>query len=445
MKRARKTLPIFLLVLVQSALAIIIGVAVLFRVSLDTVPAGALAGDLFIGGMSCSDAVQKIESYYSDKLKLHILKLELEDGKTYEIPFSDIEAKVDGNATLNTLKSVQGLKDIPNLFNNYFGHGKLVLQPVVRFNEGKLRMELAELAEKIYIVPKDASISYYDGIIKRKAETDGISLNVSNAVEEIRKQLSAAPWESVKLTRTNNSALQVVEPSKKLKDYEDIQQVLSEYTTQIIDSELTESIKLAADSINGAILPAAVNVQASPVFSFTEKLKSKNVNIDNDNEGYDLVASTLYAALLTAGLPVDCITRLPHKLPVDYIDPGLDAWISESTADLKFNNPYGHQLAVFVQVEGSRVKVAIAGSMSDKKEKYEIRTEITQKFAPPVFYVEDKSLKPGEKIVLNPGKEGILVNVYRNDELIGLGPDKYDAEKTIIQISPDSSWSSNDK
>lgn len=445
MKRARNTLPIFLLVLVQSALAIIIGAAVLVGTSLDTVPAGALVGDLPIGGMNCSDAARKIESDYSEKFKLQSIKLEAEGGKTYEIPFSGIEARVDGDATIDTLKSLGGFKDIPNLFNNYFGHGGPALKPVVLFNEGKLRMELAALAEKIYVAPEDAVIEYKDGIIKRKAETDGLSLNVSNAVEEIRKQLSADPWGAVKLTRADNYALQVVEPSKKLRDYEDIQQVLSEYTTQIIDSELAGSIKLAAASINGAILPAAVNAHASSAFSFTERLTSKNANIDNDDEGYDQVASTLYAALLTAGLPVECITRLPHKLPADYIGPGLDAWISGSTADLKFSNPFAHQLAVFAQVEGSEIKVAVAGSLSDKKEKYEIRTEITQRFAPPVFYVEDQSLKAGEKIVLNPGKEGFLVEVYRNDELIGSGPDKYDAERTIIQIGPDSGWSGNDK
>lgn len=415
----------------------------MFKVSLNTVPSGTVVGELPIGGMDCSDAISKIESDYSNKFKLQFLKLELENGETCQIPYPDIEARVDGRATINSLKSMQAFKDIPTLFNNYFGHGKPVLLPVIRFNEGKLRMELAALAEKIYVAPKDAAISYKDGIIDRKAETDGISLHVSNTVEEVRKQISANPWKPVKLSTTKNSALEIVEPSKRLKEYEDIQQVLSEYTIQIIDSELTGSIKLAVDSINGTILPAAVSAHDSPVFSFTERLKSKNANIDNDNEGFDLVASTLYAALLKAGLPVDFITRMPHKLPVDYIEPGLDAWISGSTADLKFSNPFGNQLAVFAQLEGSRVKVALAGSLSDIKEKYEIRTEIIQRFAPPVFYVEDKSLKSGEKIVLNPGKEGVKVNVFRNNKLIG--SDKYDAENAIIQISSDNDWSSNGK
>jgi len=441
--KARNTLLIFLLIVGQSALAIIVGIAVLFNMSSNSVPAGALVRELPIGGMSYSDAVKKIEADYSEKFKLQSLLLEVENGKTYKIPFYKIDASVDGNATISSLKTVQGLQDIPNLLNAYFGHSKPELQPVIKFNEGKLRLELAELAEKIYIAPTNAAISYKGGIIEKNAETVGLSLNVTNTVEVIRKQLSADPWGAVRLIRAAGFELQAVDPDTKLRYYDDLQQVLSEYTTQIVHSELSESIKLAVDSINGEIIPASVDTAHPSTFSFVELLMSKNAHFENDNEGYDQVASTLYAALLTAGLPIDSITRLPHKLSVDYIEPGLDAWISGSTGDLKFINPFNHKVALFAQIEGGRVKVVIVGSMGDKKTKYEIKTEIVQKFAPPVYNIENKSLKPGEKIVLNPGKEGVMVNVYRNDELIG--PDKYEAEKTIIQIGPVTEWNNNDK
>jgi len=80
--------------------------------------------------------------------------------------------------------------------------------------------------------------------------------------------------------------------------------------------------------------------------------------------------------------------------------------------------------------------VAIAGSLADKPEKCDIRTEIVQRFEPPVYYVENNNLKQGEKLILNPGKEGIVVNVYRNGTLIGI--DEYEAEKALIQIGPGS-------
>jgi hypothetical protein len=60
-----------------------------------------------------------------------------------------------------------------------------------------------------------------------------------------------------------------------------------------------------------------------------------------------------------------------------------------------------------------------------------------------VYYVENRNLKPGEKVILNPGKEGVMVNVYRNGELIG--PDKYEAEKAIVQIGPNTDWKNENK
>lgn len=443
MTKARKTLIVFSLIIVQSALAITAGVVVLFNASLKAVPTGVYVEELPIGNMSYSDAAEAVEASYDNKFKLDSLKLEIEKGETFEIPFSQIDANVDGDATVHSLKASKGIKDIPVLLKSYYGHSKLVLKPVIKFNESKLRKLLVELSEKIYIAPVDAVVSYKDNRIEKKAETNGISLNVANAVDVIRNQLSTDPWGTVKFTRSENFELQIVAPLKKLKDYDDIQQVLAEYTTKIVDEELSDCIELAADSINGVVLPAAVDSKDAQVFSFVEWLKAKNANFENDSEGYDQVASTLYATLLLAGTPYDSITRLAHKLSVDYIEPGLDAWVSGSAGDLKFSNPFSHKIALFAQIENGRVRVAIAGSMSDMKEKYELKTEITQRFAPPVYNVENNSLKPGEKVVLNPGKEGVMVNVLRNGELIGM--DKYEAEKKIVQIGPDTDWKNNNK
>ena len=78
--------------------------------------------------------------------------------------------------------------------------------------------------------------------------------------------------------------------------------------------------------------------------------------------------------------------------------------------------------------------VAIAGNRDDRTDKSVIRTQIVQKSSPPVYYVENRDLKPGEKVVLDPGKEGVTVRVYRNDELIST--DTYEAESSIVQIGP---------
>ena len=301
-----------------------------------------------------------------------------------------------------------------------------------------------ELSEDVNIAAEDAAISYKNNIIEKKAETVGLLLDVANTVEIIRKQLMTDPWNTVKLNRSADFEFRKVEPDVMLNDYNDIQQIFAVYSTEILSKELSDSIKYAAHAINGVVIPgASTSSGEAQVFSFLECLKAGNISFENDNEGYDQVASTLYAALLSSGIPYNSITRLSHELAVDYIEPGLDAWICGNGGDLRFTNPFNGKIAVFARVDGDRVTVAVAGSLSDNPGKQDLKTEAVQKFSPPVYYVENKSLKKGEKVTISPGKEGVLVEVYCNGVVIGT--DKYEAEKKIIQIGPGTYLRNEDK
>jgi vancomycin resistance protein YoaR len=421
--------------MIQSLLAVSAGVAVLFNLSYDDIPLGVSVGMSEVEGMKYSEAAARIESDYSDWYQANSLKLVIEDGDTYEIPFSQIDAAVDGEATVNSLKTIDGLGDIPRLLQIHFGKSSMELRPVVKFDEAKLRMALLELSDKIFVEATDAQMKYVDGKVEKEPEIEGRSLNVSNTADFIGNQLADNPLlETITLSRYSNSAIDTLPADITMRDFDDIQNVISGYTITTVDKELSGPVQFAADAINGTILPPAS--QGGEVFSFVNCLKSKSLNFENDNEGYDQVASTLYAALLSAGIPRDSITRLPHKLAVDYIEPGLDAWISGNAGDLKFSNPFDHKIAIFAEKKNNMITVAIAGKGVDMTQEYEISMQIVQRIAPPVAYVEDSSLKPGEKIVLNPGKEGIVVNVFRNDELIS--SDRYEAEKRIVRIAPES-------
>lgn len=443
MVKSRKTPLIFLLIMIQSTLAITAGVVVLFSASVKDVPPKVTAGGLDIGGMPYSEATGMIESEYSKKFQANVLKLNIENGKSYEVPFSQIEAALDGNATIASVKTIKGIRDIPKLLQIYFGNSGTELSPVIKFNESKLRMALVDISDDIRIEPVEAQIYYSTGTVEKVADTAGVSLNVANAVEIIRRKLSENPFSAITLDSANGYVLQPENAAVTMKDYDDIQQVLAECTTTVIDEELSEDIRFAAEAINGVILPAALEGGIPPEFSFVECLKEMQADFENESDGYNQVASTLYVALLSAGIPKDSITRMPHEFATDYIDPGLDAWISGNAGDLKFISPFSHKTAIFTEFKDGRITVALAGSMKDKKEDYKITMEVVQRFKPSVVYVENSVLKPGERVILNPGKEGVMVNVFRNDELIST--DEYKAEKSIIQIAPNSNWEQESK
>jgi vancomycin resistance protein YoaR len=435
-EKTRKTPIIFLLIMIQSTLAVISASAVLFGMSLKKVPSGVYVGDLEIGGMNYSEAAEVINKEYGKKFEGGSLKLDIEGREEYEIPFSRIDVYADGPATLQSLNPFKDIKNIPRLLGMYLGNTKIELQPVINFSESKLRLELLELSETINTDPVDAMIYYEKGALKKNPDFPGVALNINKAVDIIAGQLSENPFNEVNLNSTDNYALETVDASVTMNDLGMMQQVIAEYSTHIADDVLLDSIRLAIDAINGVVLDAYEEGKEPAVFSFVECIKNKDAGFENDNEGYDQVASTLYAALLKTGMPVDSITRLPHKMAVDYIEPGLDSWISGNAGDLKFANPFKNDLAVFAEIIEDRVVVAIAGSLSDKPEESDITTEIVQRYAPPVYYVENSNLNKDDKLILNPGKEGIVVNVYRNGTLIGT--DEYEAEKAIIQVGPGS-------
>lgn len=435
MVKKRNTLLIILLTMVQSLLAVSAGVAVLFNLSSDDIPTGVKAGISNIEGMKYAEAAETIEADYSQWFESNSFKLIVEDGETYEIPFSQIDFAVDGEATVNLLKTIDDIRDIPRLFQLHFTKTSVELAPVVRYDEAKLRMELLELSDQIFVEASDAQMQYVDGRIDKKPETEGVSLNVSNAADLIGKQLAENPLlDTITLSRHQNSVLQTVPASITMKDFEDIQHVIAGYTITATEQELAKPVQFAVDAINGTMMEPVA--QGGEVFSFVNCLQSKSADFENDNEGYDQVASTLYATLLSAGIPTDSITRMAHKLAVDYIEPGLDAWISGDAGDLKFSNPFNHKIAIFAEKKGSMITVAIAGHGNDITQEYDISTQIVQRLTPPVAYVVDSDLKSGESITLNPGKDGVVVNVFRNDELIS--SDRYEAEKRIIRIAADS-------
>lgn len=108
-----------------------------------------------------------------------------------------------------------------------------------------------------------------------------------------------------------------------------------------------ENLEIASNAVNGTFLAPG------EVFSMVEHVQDLDYNdahviIDSEEEtaeggGLCQVTSTLYNAVLYAGLPV--IERQPHDSQLPYIRPGMDAtvWYGDTTTtvddtDMKFKN-----------------------------------------------------------------------------------------------------------
>lgn len=112
------------------------------------------------------------------------------------------------------------------------------------------------------------------------------------------------------------------------------------------------NVFLAASRINGVV------VQPGESFSFNRTILPRtaangyvdgyvimgNRFVPGIGGGICQVSSTLYAAMVSAGLPAT--ERHPHSLAVGYIPAGLDATIFGNTLDLRFTNIFPQPIQI---------------------------------------------------------------------------------------------------
>ena len=125
------------------------------------------------------------------------------------------------------------------------------------------------------------------------------------------------------------------------------------------------NIALASSRINGLV------IQPGESFSFNQAILPRtaangyvkaNVIVNKKyvlgiGGGICQVSSTLYAAMLDAGLPAT--ERHPHSLQVGYIPEGMDATISGSALDLKFTNIFAQPLQIQASADQGTLTISL--------------------------------------------------------------------------------------
>lgn len=446
MFKTHKKRTIFLLILMQTFLAIAAGLTLVFLISHNRLPSRVYVENTNIGGLNKNEAAQKLDKALGSTITGKTFKLKFEK-KIYEIKYSDIDAAIDSKATVDSAYGHGNGRILANLFNGNFSLKDKDISPVITFNEGKLREKLKDFNVILNRSRKNAYI-YLDGkkVVKVPGKL-GYRFNMSNAVNKIRKDLSKDMESPVEFKISNNYEISTLVPKITIKDFNGIDEIIAQYTTKITDMDNADSIKQAVSAVNNSIIYSthSHNGQGS-IFSFNKHLQKANLLRAQNNEGYNQVASTLYAAILIAGIDQNTITRTPHEETVDYIEPGLDACVLSDSGDLNFQNTLDGTILVNAEVKGDKVIVSILGKRLNNSSN-SIKTEVQQRYTPTVINTENQDLKPGEKKMISQGKEGLKVNVYRVMLSGGQEVDRqllyYDQYKPIdavVQIGPNTNW-----
>ncbi len=195
------------------------------------------------------------------------------------------------------------------------------------------------------------------------------------------------------------------------------------YTTYSASTkERKHNIALACKSLNNTL------VESFGEFSFNRcvgertekrgyqkaKIISQGEFVDGVGGGVCQVSTTLYNALILAGL--DIIECHPHSLPVSYVEPSFDAMVNSGWADLKFINNTHNPIIIKAFANGDKLLIEIWGQKM--KEKY-IRKSVVTKTLPAleeqVIFDTDGNypdIFQGEYRWIRYGKEGLLSEGY---------------------------------
>jgi len=194
---------------------------------------------------------------------------------------------------------------------------------------------------------------------------------------------------------------------------------LASSTTRLTsDENRNTNIHLAAQEINGMVLnpgeqfdfntvvgqrTAARGFRPGGAFSGTEMITAIGGGICQ-------VSSTIYHALLHTDIQVD--VRRAHTLTVAYLPLGMDAAVAWGGPNFTFTNSTPFPIRIITYRDGLDFHATILGTQTSP---YRIVPEgvFIGSIAFSTTYQDDPSLPAGATMVLSPGRNGQIIDVYQ--------------------------------
>lgn len=289
------------------------------------------------------------------------------------------------------------------------------------FSMEKMMTVLGRIESELYRPPVPARIETPDGnslvVIK---EQIGRRLDREKAVAQIKESIFHGKSRSLLLPQEN------LFPEVRESDFSGINQVLASCTTKYNPQERNRStnIEIATQAVNGTLVRPgeefSLNATLGPRtkergYQLAPVFKNRLLTMDLGG-GICQLATTLYNALLQTDLEVK--ERWPHSFSVDYAPPGLDATLMGSTADLKFRNSTDCPVYISAVAENGSLTVTLFGAAGENVINRQIVTE-KEEVPPPVVVKYDSTLPKGESRLVQKGKAGYRVKVFRITETEG--------------------------
>lgn len=286
----------------------------------------------------------------------------------------------------------------------------------VDYDRVKLQSFIKKIKSECDTIAKNAEMAYVKGAIEFKHENIGRSLDIDRNTELIENHLRKREFGKIGLLVDEQK------PHIVYEEIKEIDRVISHFSTEFSTGDVNRSdnIRLACSRIDNRILLPGEEFsmnQALGPRTLENGYKEapiilKNELVSGTGGGVCQVSSTLYNAVLLAGLKVT--DRTHHSIPLTYISPGRDATINEDSIDFRFINSLDYPICLQTDVNGRTLNIRILGRKNMDDRTFKLKTETIAVYSPePDEVVVDHSLQYGERIVERKAIKGVRVILYR--------------------------------
>lgn len=315
-----------------------------------------------------------------------------------------------------------------------------MLVSLLDFPEGFDDLELMDIfktwEERVNREPQDAIFDYDpDSLAIKKfvPHKDGLELNEGEAVsitKEVVARIESGEAETVSIY---DLPVQTAKPNVSLADTNDLGIVErigfgdSEYDHSIPNR--IHNVKITTDRISYTIVPPggefSFNQTLGEVSSRTGYRSAyviKNGRTElGDGGGVCQVSTTLFRAILNAGLPVT--RRLPHSYRVGYYEldskPGVDATVYSGNIDFRFSNDTGEHILIYGEADSTNLYMyyEIYGTSDGRSAEIVDHEVWGYQPAPAPQYIEDPEKPVGYREQVDwsaPGIKANFKNVVKN-------------------------------
>lgn len=317
-----------------------------------------------------------------------------------------------------------------------------------QFDRVRLKSILEGIKNEIDQKEIDASANYRNGTVTFNREVIGKNIEIDKNLDLLENILLERDFSPIELKVDD------IVPRVKYNEISVIEKVISTFSTSFNQQKTDRSfnIRLACERINNTILLPGEE------FSMDKALGPRSIDngyknapviikgklIEGVGGGVCQVTTTIYVAVLKTKLEV--VERRPHSLPLNYVEPGQDATISEGYIDFKFKNNKEYPVLISAQVSGNSIIIRILGKKDESLESIKLKSVIIKEIPPEKeLVVVDETIPDGERVVEKSAVTGRRVAVYRetydkNNKLIErekISEDLYQPVRGIIRVSPD--------